>query len=421
MWWIKREISHAVTVAMIAHKAVIVTYSRYRIAVTVMTSLAKAGVDVFAGDHIDWPLGRFSRYNKSHFKYRNPFIDPDGFIDDLIHKAKQCGATLLVPTFTETAIVARYQNKLRTAGLNTVLSEYDLMEILNDKGKVSALADELGIAIPQTWYPKNLQSLDDIKDGLPYPVIIKPRGGKAGEGQAIVNTSGQLTAAFEKLLIKNPEYLDKVPIIQRFITGYDIGVALFYDHGVVRSQVGFEVRRKYQRVHSIDRVSALNQTALNAGNKLLSHLAWHGVAQMDFIVDKKTDVAYLLEVNPRFWGSIQNAIEAGVDFPQKLIALNKIETAKQLGEQNTEIRSIWFYPFVLSALTSLLQGRFREFLNHGFNPFDKNLRFDDLSLMDPLPGFVEPFLGLFNLLISGSLALDAGHHSGDKSGVANDK
>src|SRR5690606_38721522 len=45
---------------------------------------------------------------------------------------------------------------------------------------------------------------------------------------------------------------------------------------------------------------------------------WHGVAMVEF---KGTDTAtpYLMEVNARFWGSLQLAIDAGIDFPRLLI------------------------------------------------------------------------------------------------------
>ena len=48
--------------------------------------------------------------------------------------------------------------------------------------------------------------------------------------------------------------------------------------------------------------------------RILDHVGWHGVAMVEFKVTPEGR-AYLMEVNPRFWGSLQLAIDAGVDFP----------------------------------------------------------------------------------------------------------
>ena len=48
--------------------------------------------------------------------------------------------------------------------------------------------------------------------------------------------------------------------------------------------------------------------------ELLDELNWHGVAMVEFKVTED-GTPYLMEINTRFWGSLQLAIDAGVDFP----------------------------------------------------------------------------------------------------------
>src|SRR2546430_8599658 len=47
---------------------------------------------------------------------------------------------------------------------------------------------------------------------------------------------------------------------------------------------------------------------------ILDHVGWHGAAMVEFKV-RADGRPYLMEINPRFWGSLQLAIDAGVDFP----------------------------------------------------------------------------------------------------------
>src|SRR4029077_21269913 len=49
--------------------------------------------------------------------------------------------------------------------------------------------------------------------------------------------------------------------------------------------------------------------------RLLGPIGWHGVAMMEYKQDESTGAFFLMEVNGRFWGSLQLAIDAGVDFP----------------------------------------------------------------------------------------------------------
>src|SRR5678815_1154177 len=53
---------------------------------------------------------------------------------------------------------------------------------------------------------------------------------------------------------------------------------------------------------------------------LLSALDWNGTAMVEYKQDRVTGQRYLMEINGRFWGSLQLAIDAGVDFPALLVA-----------------------------------------------------------------------------------------------------
>ncbi len=49
--------------------------------------------------------------------------------------------------------------------------------------------------------------------------------------------------------------------------------------------------------------------------RMLGPLGWHGVAMMEYKQDRRTGELVLMEVNGRFWGSLELAVDAGVDFP----------------------------------------------------------------------------------------------------------
>jgi predicted ATP-grasp superfamily ATP-dependent carboligase len=62
----------------------------------------------------------------------------------------------------------------------------------------------------------------------------------------------------------------------------------------------------------------LDPRLLEEAERLLEGLKWHGVAMVEFKHDARDGVPKLLEVNGRFWGSLQLSVDAGVDFPHLL-------------------------------------------------------------------------------------------------------
>jgi predicted ATP-grasp superfamily ATP-dependent carboligase len=52
-----------------------------------------------------------------------------------------------------------------------------------------------------------------------------------------------------------------------------------------------------------------------AGRKILGALNWHGPAMVEFKQHAETGEYYMLEVNPKYWGSLDLGISAGYEFP----------------------------------------------------------------------------------------------------------
>ena len=59
---------------------------------------------------------------------------------------------------------------------------------------------------------------------------------------------------------------------------------------------------------------------LAASERLLESLGWTGVAMVEFRRSPDGRAA-LMEINPRLWGSVQLAIDSGIDFPALLVDL----------------------------------------------------------------------------------------------------
>ena len=128
------------------------------------------------------------------------------------------------------------------------------------------------------------------------------------------------------------------------------------------------------------RESIRDDALVGIAERLLSLLGWVGVAMVEFKVDPRDGRPKLLEVNPRFWGSLQHAIACGVDFPFLLYSLAMEGDVRRLDGYQVGRRS-----------RSLLHGDLLHFLK---NPnrlhltpacYDISIPDDVLSLEDPFP------------------------------------
>ena len=91
-----------------------------------------------------------------------------------------------------------------------------------------------------------------------------------------------------------------------------------------------------------------------------------------------------MEVNPRFWGSTELAIQAGVNFPELLFKLSQGKTIKQ-PNYNIGYRCRWLYGDFLYLLTAPKNWKMiKEWFNF------KNQGFDDFQ-----KGDIGPFFGMF--------------------------
>jgi hypothetical protein len=86
---------------------------------------------------------------------------------------------------------------------------------------------------------------------------------------------------------------------------------------------------------------------------LLERCGWDGIAMIEYKVDAATGEPYLMEINGRFWGSLQLAIDAGVDFPALLVALALGERPAPVTSYRIGIRSRWWWGDVDSLLLRL--------------------------------------------------------------------
>jgi predicted ATP-grasp superfamily ATP-dependent carboligase len=183
-------------------------------------------------------------------------------------------------------------------------------------------------------------------------------------------------------------------LVQEFVPGHGEAIFLLSSQG--ESVAVFAHRRLRERPPS-GGVSVLRESItpdpelLRDSERLLADLGWTGVAMVEYrrAPDGR---AVLMEINPRLWGSLQLAIDSGVDFPVLQLALHRREVC-QPRVARVGVRTRWLMgdvdhvlialrkPRELQSLGKSRWGVVREFLA-GF--FDGS-QLEVLRLRDPRP------------------------------------
>jgi predicted ATP-grasp superfamily ATP-dependent carboligase len=292
-----------------------------RAALAITRSLGRRGMSVLVGEHHADSLAGSSRYCARRILYPSPYREPDAF-DRFIERlvVRERIDALMPVTDVTTYAIARNQDVLRAHTAMTV-PPFDAFERVTDKGALLQRAVNIGIAIPKTHYVDGIATLRSVLDDVAFPAVVKSTrsriptpDGWLGCGVHYVWDRGELQELYQRT-----GYLASYPsLIQERIVGRGIGVFVLCERGRVLTTFQHVRLREHPPSGGVSVLSesrAVDPELRAQARRLLEPLGWHGVAMLEYKQDQQTGTPVLMEVNGRFWGSLQLAIDAGVDFP----------------------------------------------------------------------------------------------------------
>ena len=345
---------------------VLVLDGNTRSALAATRSLGKRGLHVVVGDRTRWTLSGVSNYCSETFTYPAPDRDPEGFVAVIRAECSRRNINILFPmTGITTAAVLRHRDQFER--LSVPFADYKTLETLSNKWKLFELAKELNVSIPRTCFVRNVRSLDDIYPRLQFPAVLKPYRSEIWSNGRWMSAGVKYVRSIQELFktVARYEYFNQHPfLIQEYISGEAQGVFTLYDHG--KPVVFFGHRRLRERPPS-GGVSVLcesitpNPEAERMARTLLDSVSWHGVAMVEFKVSAE-GTPYLMEVNGRFWGSLQLSIDAGVDFPWLLYQLGTGRKLGRIDAYTAGVRCRWLLGDLASLYRVLVSSGSSRFL-----------------------------------------------------------
>ena len=365
------------------------TDSDSRQVLAIIRSLGKKGIAVSAGDHKRFAMGFFSKYCTKIVLYPSPVENPDLFKRRLLRYVSKNKVDVFMPI--SNPILLSVSRSLNEFSKHTSVPIPPFTTVMNalDKSLTFKVAER--IPHPVTFLPEKYSDVSKIAKEANYPLVIKPRISSGSRGINYANNAAELAYYFKVTAEKYG-----IPLVQEYIPGDEMyGVsALLNKDAKVRA---FFVHKRIRQFPlsggpSAYAVSVSNELIAKMGIKLLEEMGWYGVAMVEFKVDPRDGKPKLIEVNPRFWGSLSLAIEAGVDFPYLLYRLAADGDVQPRYNYKVGVKSRFLlFGDIFHLLASPKNPKLiMEFLRF----HEKNLSYDILDIRDLLPAFVRMFNGL---------------------------
>lgn len=384
---------------------ILVTDGDNRAALAITRSLGRKGHKVIVGEKTTRSLASVSRYCSEGWAYTDPLKRPDDFLNDLLRAVREKEIGVLLPvTDITTGLITN--NSARFDGLCLLpLPDSNSFRTASNKLEIVRIAERMGVPVPVTRVIEKEGFYSGTIAGLSYPVVLKPHRSRIRTGSGWKATGVSYARDPEELvrLLGKAGFWEYPVLLQERITGPGIGVFACYQNGKMVSLFG---HRRIREKPPSGGVSVLRESipvspqARIFTEKLLDHLKWHGVAMVEFKMDERDGVLKLMEINGRFWGSLQLAIDSGVDFPDILIRIAEGETVKPNFSYKEGVRTRWFWGDVDSLLMLLFKNRTNLHLPEGHHGrirsvveflrfFGKDLHYEIESLGDIRPALHE--------------------------------
>lgn len=328
-------------------RRILVTDGTQRSALAVVRSLGKAGHTVFVCAPRVPSLAGSSRYSFDESAVPDALVSPSDFVTEVTLLIDRWRIDTLIP-ITEASLLALLPERA-TLGAAIPFPDASVFRGITDKSAVLSAAKELGVATPRQVVLKSKSDLTAMDPGLlDYPVVLKPsRSVGEHDGQRVA--LGVLHVADAKSFKPVIQSLDDAAfplLVQQRIVGPGTGVFLLVWDGVVRAVFAHRRLREKPPSGGVSVYSesiAADPALVERSRQLLERMKWNGVAMIEYKLDASTGVPYLMEVNGRFWGSLQLAIDAGVDFPALLVAAASGEPTPPVTSYRIGVRSRWWW------------------------------------------------------------------------------
>ena len=200
----------------------------------------------------------------------------------------------------------------------SLLPATEALAIASNKFNTMEFASSLGIPCPRTLLVDTAEKL--INEWRTYPCVLKAADEKRSKFIGYADSPADLDRSISKLFDNEGRAPGGV-LAQEYIPGVGSGFFALYLRG---RPVEIFMHERLREIPITGGASTAARSINNNyvhdyGRKLLDALEWNGIAMVEFKGNLETGDVKLIEINPKFWGSLELALASGADFAGKYV------------------------------------------------------------------------------------------------------
>jgi len=308
----------------------------------------------------------FTRYFRTKYSDKHYIFERSAYLESVLDILRKDNIDLFIPIHSSEMDIV-LQNKHKAVRALAYWGSYESFNILNDKDKLYKLARDLNINVP-----KRYNKIEEAQ----VKCVIKPVNQSSARGVRYFFDQQKLDKAKIDLSLKNDI------IIQEYIQGEGIGYSVFAKNGKIITGFGHKrlAEHPVSGGSSVYRDNYENEEILAISEKILLVTKWSGFAMFEFKLTSDNEI-YLIEVNPRIWGSINQGLQNGVNYFEDIMGKSSFVGNSDKGNIKTYLSPLIY----LSLMKYILRLNFKPLLTFIGNAFHNKA---DVNIFSDFKGWL---------------------------------
>lgn len=296
-----------------------------------------------------------------------PFKSLEEYIVSLSNYIRENNIDVFIPVHSD-YIGTILQHKDKFGNTLNYLGRYEDYVQLHEKDRLMSIAGQLDIRIPIEY-----KSFADAQ----CPFVVKPNNLSSAKGVKYIWTDQDKECIYD---------INDGMICQQYIQGQGCGYEVYCENGKIITEYGHLRLAEWPITggSSVLRTGYIHPDMRVVAEKILSHTPWTGFVMFEFKLTENNQLV-LIEVNPRIWGSINQALQNDVPLFQSILGTPTAEENNNIIPLRTCLKPyIWMamFRYALKGKTKVMCDYFAHY---------KHTRNDINFWKDPL-GVISVFL-----------------------------
>ncbi len=262
-----------------------------------------------------WRSPVFSRYLNRRYHISNPYEKENAYLNQIKLLMEKYNPIVVPVGFIDAMILTNHRKSLGKKGIILAPNHTAIKKAAN-KATLKELCQTTGVHYPKTERISK-RSWKKALTTLGFPLVVKG-----------ISDAARPQYVFHASELKQIVSSRVGPLIaQQFIPGSGTGYFSVAQNGRILAEY---VHRRIIETNPSGGASLVacydsDSPIYDLGRSVTTSLGWSGVIMVEFRKHEETGDYYLLEVNPKFWGSLELATAWDLDIPQYLLHSHEYE------------------------------------------------------------------------------------------------